>query len=145
VGLLHRRLKAKTGVKAVYVSIAWVAACVGLPWLAAGRHEIAIWVFGIFLATVGGNLIATNLRDRESPSLRADQMPYLIAARASLVGAIVMTLAGPESLRALVWIPIFEGVTLIQVRSSERYRHLAIDGALLVGALATSVQQHWPS
>ncbi len=35
LGLMHRRLKRRALWKTIYVSAAWVAACVGVPWLAS--------------------------------------------------------------------------------------------------------------
>ena len=49
--------------------------------------------------------------------------------------------APPGALTPLVWIPTAELVALAFFRPTERYGHLAVDGALLAGALATLVHQ----
>jgi hypothetical protein len=137
VGLLHRRLKAVSALKAVYVSLAWVAACVGIPWIASGRYDAGLWVAGILLASLAANLIASNLPDEEAEFVHHSAMLSLRAARGMALLAIGITFAAPAPLRPLVWIPVCEGLVLATFRPTERYGHVAVDGALLIGALAT--------
>jgi len=147
VGLFHRRLKEFTPLKAAYVSIAWVAACVGIPWLASGRADAGPWVASILLASLTANLIASNLRDDEphveEKAAPSGTAPALWLARAMTIFAVAITLAAPEALHPLVWIPVCEGLALANFRPSERYGLIAVDGGLLVGAFATAIHLGW--
>jgi putative Mn2+ efflux pump MntP len=140
VGLLHRRLKAVSALKTLYVSLAWVAACVGMPWLVSERADGGAWLAGILLVSLTANLIASNLRDEEAEVVRESTMPMLWLARAMTVLAIGIATAAPTPLLALGWIPLCEGLALVRFEHSERYGLVAVDGALLLGALATSIQ-----
>ncbi len=159
VGLFHRRLKQAAALKTAYVSLAWVAGCVGIPWLASGHASGGPWIAGILLASLAANLIASNLRDgrgeAREPTDRGDTVPVLGLARGGdtaqvlwlargmAVLAITIALISPAALRALVWIPICEGLTLARFRPTERYGHIAVDGGLLVGALLASIHLEW--
>jgi len=153
VGLLHRRLKKVAALKAAYVSLAWVAACVGIPWLASesGRDGPGPWLACVLFASLTANLIASNLRDdegqgkaeAEADTVRGSRRSALWIARTMAILAIVVTLAAAAPLRPLVWIPVFEGLALACFRPTERYGQLAVDGALLVGAVATGVHLGW--
>ncbi len=134
LGLLHRRLKGATTVKTLYVSLAWVAACVGMPWLAAGRPAEGAWVAAILGAALAANLILSNLSDPASP--RKDGLPARaswLAGAAVVVGA-ALALVAPGELAPLAWIALAEGGALLARRPGERYRLIFVDGALLVGA-----------
>lgn len=166
VGLLHRRLKhfvpfagraagraepasralsgpgavsgtdSRSTFKALYVSLAWVAICVGVPWLEAGGGRPGA-IAGVLLAALFANLVASNLRDDEAPLLAGPPQRTLMAARgAALAGALLAGL-GPDGLTPLIWIPLAEWGALAAFRRSERYGLLVVDGALLVGALAS--------
>ena len=142
VGLFHRRIKQRPALKALYVSTSWAGACVGLPWLASDFHPLGSWVAPVFLASLAANLIASNLRDNEvMASMRSEggHNKVLWAARGFLLLAMGCALLGPNPIAALVWIPLTEGLALIRFRPTERYGHLAVDGGLLIGALATTV------
>jgi hypothetical protein len=140
IGLLHRRLKVLPALKTAYVSLAWVAACVGMPWLASGQADGGAWLAGILLASLTANLIASNLPNDEAGAVGGSAMSTLWLARAMTVLAIGIALAAPAPLLALVWIPLSESLALARFDNTERYRLVAVDGALLVGAFATSVQ-----
>lgn len=147
VGFFHRRLKQGAAWKAAYVSIAWVAACVGMPWLASGRGDAGPWLATILLASLAGNLIASNLRDDDGAFARriaaGDSLVALWIARAMFMLAFAITLAAPAALLPLAWIPVCEGLALAYYQPTERYGHLAIDGGLLVGALIALIQLGW--
>lgn len=66
IGLLHRRIKRVAALKAAYVSLAWAAICVGIPWLAAGRPAAGVWVAAGVIPVLAANLVASNLRDDET-------------------------------------------------------------------------------
>jgi len=143
VGLFHRRMKQSPALKAIYVSVCWVAACVGLPWLASPDTRLGAWVAGLFLATLTANLIASNLRDDEVIQVSGGHRTILWAARGFSMLSIAVAFAGPAEILPLVWIPCCEGLVLFRFRPTERYGHLAVDGALLLGALATSTHLLW--
>jgi 4-hydroxybenzoate polyprenyltransferase len=138
VGLLHRRMKRYPTIKAFYVSASWVAAVVGLPWIAS-NSALGIWVAGVFFASLAANVIASNLRDDEVISVSGGHNTILWAARGFIVLALAIAIAAPDRLFALAWIPFCEGLALLFFRPTERYGHLVIDGALLAGALAASI------
>ena len=147
VGLLHRRLKDVEALKTAYVSLAWVGACVGLPWLASGYNPGGPWVAGILVASLAANLIASNLRDQEAgveeQNAHSAMAPRLWIARAMAVFAVGISLVAPAPLHSLVWIPVCEGLALAYFRPTERYGHIAVDGGLLIGAFATSIHLRW--
>lgn len=144
IGLFHRRMKGVAALKATYVSLAWVAACVGMPWVASGYENAGPWLAGILLASLAANLIASNLRDEEAgvggEIGGRHTLPGLWIARAMTLLAIGITLAAPTPLLPLLWIPVCEGLTLACFRPTERYGQIAVDGGLLLGALATAIQ-----
>jgi hypothetical protein len=142
VGLLHRRMKRYPTIKAFYVSASWVAAAAGLPWIAS-NNALGIWVAGIFFASLAANLIASNLRDGEVINVSGGHSTILWAARGFILLALAIAFASPDRLLALAWIPFCEGLALLFFRPTERYGHLVIDGALLVGALTTSIHYLW--
>jgi len=142
VGLFHRRIKERPALKATYVSVAWAGACVGLPWLASHFHPLGPWVAGVFLPSLAANLIASNLRDNEVMTIMPGEggpNKRLWAARGFLLVAINCAAFGPAPMRALVWIPLTEGLVLMRFWPTERYGHLAVDGGLLIGALAAAL------
>jgi len=143
VGLFHRRLKEIPALKATYVAFAWVAACVGLPWIASGRETAGLWIAGILFASLAANLIASNLRDQMATVATTvapgNPAATLWVARAIAILGIGLTLAAPASLRPIVWIPVCEGLALAFFRPTERYSQIAVDGALLIGGFTTSI------
>jgi 4-hydroxybenzoate polyprenyltransferase len=142
LGFFHRRLKEFAALKAAYVSTSWVAICVGIPWIASGREAAGLWATAILLPTLAANLIASNLRDGEAHalSLRSRSLgANLWIARAGTAIALAIAFLAPDGLESLAWIPFFEGLALMGFRPTERYGHLVVDGAFLVGALATCI------
>ncbi|MEM9176613.1 MAG: hypothetical protein AAGC67_15420 [Myxococcota bacterium] len=139
VGLLHRRLKRAPAWKSIYVSLSWTGICVGLPWLAApdATAESAAALALVLFPTFWANLVASNLRDDEAALRPA---PALRFARAALVFALAAAWLVPTDLAPLAWLPVFEFLALARFRATEHYGHLAVDGALLAGALATHLQ-----
>ena len=135
LGLLHRRLKRLPALKSLYVSIAWTGICVGLPWLAAptATASDAVALTAVLFPTFWANLVASNLRDDEA-AVRPTRA--LALARIALVLALAAALVS-DTLAPLAWIPAFELLALATFRPTEHYGHLAVDGALLAGGLAT--------
>lgn len=129
-GLLHRRLKRFAIAKPVYVGAAWLAVTAGIPALSAPDRAVVPWVAAVYAATLGANLIASDLRD-ETPN------PSLLAATRALAAiAILVALVGPAAVTPLAAVPAAELVALAFFRPSEHYTLVALDGALLAGSLA---------
>ena len=135
VGLLHRRLKRSNTLKSVYVTIAWVAICVGIPATTDWNVKVFAWVAAIVGAAIAGNLVASNLTGEPGSQSPRGSSPGLGLARGFAVcGSLVCWLAPPE-VAPLGWIPFAEAGALLFFRASEYYDHLAVDGALFAGAL----------
>lgn len=140
IGLLHRRLKQDVRFKVAYVAAAWTAACVGLPWLARGgaddegRGAVA-WSLLFVGAALTANLIAANLRDGKRGAASGSPDAGLALARSVTIAAVSIAGLAPEDVAPLAWIPAAEAAALWFHRESERFAHLAVDGALLLGAL----------
>ncbi len=141
IGLLHRRLKGWASLKTLYVSAAWVAICAGLPGIITGFDARVGWLASVLFLSFSANLIASNVRDAESHWLRERPESLLRLARGMAVLGIGVALLSPSELRCLVWIPLAESLALGFFRPSEHYGELAVDGALLVGALAALAHQ----
>ncbi|MCA9505288.1 MAG: hypothetical protein KC616_19510 [Myxococcales bacterium] len=140
LGLLHRRLKHVPAAKTLYVSAAWTAACVGIPWLSVGVGARGGAVVAVLLPTLVANLIASNLRDGEAQLLRAHPGRVLDLARGAAGLGVAAALFGPSPVPALAWIPVAQLGALVGFRAEERYGHVAVDGALFVGAVASWLQ-----
>lgn len=119
-GLLHRRLKHFPVAKPLYVAAAWVAVTAGIPALASPGAEGNPWVLAVYGAAIGANLLASNTSPRPGLALAA-------------LGTAVALLA-PRPLPPLAVIPALQLAVLLRYRDSERYRLIALDGALLMGA-----------
>jgi len=151
LGLLHRRLKQSVPWKIGYVALAWTAACVGIPWLwgvegPEGRPGAAtVWAAILVGATLVANLIASNLREGKLCGLHLPGRPEaaMLVARCALLVSVVAAVFAPDSMSPLAWIPASEAVALAFFRPTERYGHLAVDGALLVGAVGAIAQASW--
>lgn len=146
IGLGHRRLKSVPSLKVAYVATTWTAACVGIPALdamGASSDPAAIVHAGVFVALFVGtglvsNLIASNLR---ADKRRDNGWP--IASSLAVAGAIAATgiafaPLAPAATAPLAAIPAAEGIALLRFRASERYAHLAVDGALAIGAIVAA-------
>jgi hypothetical protein len=134
IGLIHRRIKRAAALKTLYVSLAWIGVCVGIPWLAAGRPESGIWVAAIILPILFANLVVSNLRDDETQLFR--DRPVLVIRLAlafTLLGLLVVAISPPR-LVAFSWLALAEGAAILCYRPGERYGLIVVDGALWVGA-----------
>jgi len=140
VGLLHRRLKTHPVLKTGYVSLAWVAGCVGIPWLAADRPDEGLWLAGSLLAVLIANLIASNLRDAETHPLPARPETILSIALAATALAMTVALLAPGTAVVAGWIALLECLALAGFRAEERYGLIVVDGALLAGSLLAWLQ-----
>jgi hypothetical protein len=137
VGLLHRRLKQIAALKTLYVSVAWTAVCVGLPWSAFGGRRalpLVLQLSAILLPCFWANLIASNLRDAETSWLRDRPRPVIAIAAAIATLGLMVALAGAAPGRVLAWVPAALLLALAGYRPSELYGHLVVDGALLGGS-----------
>jgi 4-hydroxybenzoate polyprenyltransferase len=142
IGLFHRRLKEHAALKTLYVSLAWVASCVGIPWLAAGRPPDGPWLAGILWLVLTANLIASDLRDDETQLPSARPRTILAIGLACTMAALALALMAPAPMAAVAWIALVEGLALVGFRAGERYGLLVIDGALLAGSACALLHLH---
>ena len=135
IGLLHRRLKGSDPLKSIYVSLSWVCVCVAIPAITHWNGPRFAWVAAVFLAAIGANLLASNSVDTLPGRGQRPRDSILACARVLAgVGVLIAWLA-PPPLMPLGWIPLAEAFALAFFRPDEYFEHLAVDGALLVGAL----------
>ena len=130
LGLLHRRLKRVPYAKPAYITTAWLVVVVGLPASLAPSVAHAIPVAAVLGLSIAANVIASNLRDRESHSPRA----ALHIARGLATAGVIAALLSPDPVTPLVGVPALTFAALLRRRLTERYGLLVVDGALLVGA-----------
>ena len=134
IGLLHRRIKKASALKALYVTVAWVGVCIGIPWVAAGRPQLGLWIAAILSPILCANLILSNLRDDETQLLRGrPEIVLRVAVGMTVLGAFLAVMA-PQRLLPFGWIALAELLAVLGFRRGERYGLLVIDGALLAGA-----------
>jgi hypothetical protein len=148
VGLFHRRLKQSVPWKIGYVAVAWTAACVGVPWLGGadtGDVGRAIWAVLVIGSSLLANLVASNLREGKAHRWppRCPSNASIAVARLAAIGGVAAALAAPDPIAPLAWIPAAEAVALSFFRPTERYGHLAVDGALFIGALLATLHGAW--
>jgi hypothetical protein len=136
LGLLHRRLKRFAVGKPLYITAAWVTVVVGLPAALADAPRHGVPVAALLAATILANAIASNVRDDEAVAAALGPGVPLGIARGCALAGVGIALAAP-SLRALLPIPLATLVALAAFRPGERYGHVGVDGALLLGALAS--------
>ncbi len=138
VGLLHRRIKANRVRTLAYVTGCWVAIVVGLPALLAGPDiETARLVgttAGLALA-IGSNAIASQLRGVRFDSNAAIR---LRGARRAALASCAICLAVP-GVRSVAMVGAATWIGVLFFRSDERYGLVALDGALLVGAIGAAL------
>jgi len=139
LGLLHRRLKHAAYLKSMYVTGAWLAVVVGLPWSTAPQASQPGWVLACVGSAILANAIASNLRDAEAGAARIGATRALAIARSVAVLGIATALLAPPEARGLAALPGAMLVVLLRFRPTERYGLFQVDGALLVGALLALV------
>ncbi|MBW2385632.1 MAG: hypothetical protein JRG92_18530 [Deltaproteobacteria bacterium] len=132
LGLWHRRLKGRAPWKVLYVAAAWLGVVVGLPVVAGGGAALRplAAVLAALGVTIAANLLASDLR--EHSLTRARQRDLAIARALAIAGTLFCLL--DRRTWALIPIPLFEALSLLGFRTSERYGLVVVDGALLVGA-----------
>ncbi|MAE94274.1 MAG: hypothetical protein CL910_06400 [Deltaproteobacteria bacterium] len=137
-GLLHRRLKHLLLAKPIYLTAAWAGVVVGMPAAhdPAARH--VVWVALIVAGTVTSNVVLSNLRDDEGAAARLGHRRALAVAAINLLPVAALALLGPVAVRPLVLLPLFMAGDGAGFRPSEHYGALAVDGALLAGALGAA-------
>lgn len=141
-GLLHRRLKSARIFKTVYITAAWVTVVVGLPALSLrttgpGGHERWAWCVAALAPALLANVIASNVRDAENAGGPAGARRSLRIGLAMCGVGAAASLCGPADIRPLAAIPLCVAASLAAFRPTERYGLVVVDGALLVGALAS--------
>lgn len=136
IGLLHRRLKERVLFKAGYVTAVWVVVVVGLPAIAArpAASDVA-WAGALLGPALLANAIAFNVRDEEAlVRFLGPRRALAIATGWASLGLGLAAFA-PRALQPLAAVALATLVSLLGFRRGERYAHVAVDGALLVGAL----------
>jgi hypothetical protein len=143
LGLLHRRLKRFALGKPFYITAAWVAVVVGLPAALGDDPRQLGLVAALLAATILANAIASNVRDDEAvAAVLGPALPLRIARGCALAGVLLAALA-PPAVRPLLPIPLATLAALAAFRPGERYGHVVVDGALLLGALGSSALLRW--
>jgi hypothetical protein len=139
LGLLHRRIKHIPFGKSVYITVCWLAVVVGLPVaIDAGVRDVG-WVLAITASAVFANAVASNLRDIDVATAHFGSGPALGAARSCAMIGSALALVAPAAVRPLVAVPLATLLVLISFRRGERYGLVAVDGALLVGAMVAII------
>ncbi|MEM7410585.1 MAG: hypothetical protein AAF430_10165 [Myxococcota bacterium] len=137
LGLFHRRLKRHRWWKPFYISGAWTAVTVGLP-IAGVESVVDVgWAAAIIGTTIFANVVASNLRDGEAVTARYGPAVPLRLARGSALLGLLLALLAPDPLLPLAFVPWTTAVVLLPFSPGERYGLVAVDGALLLGALGT--------
>jgi len=139
LGFGHRRVKHLAFAKSSYITLAWVCVVVVFPAVALPGAADVAWAALVVAAAVQANAIASNVRDLEAAVARIGSGPALRLARLGAGLGVVAALLAPEPVRPLVCVPAVTGLTLLRFDPSEVYGLVFVDGALLVGALATLV------
>lgn len=141
-GVAHRRIKRVEWAKPLYLTGSWTAVSVGLPAAAASERALApldlarlALVAGIVGASVQANVILSNLRDAEGIAGRLGARRARWLAASCCAAALALALLGPPPVRPLAALPLALGAAVAAYRRGERYGALAVDGALLLGAL----------
>ena len=141
-GLLHRRLKGRSGRAWLYVALAWTGVTAGLPALLLISHagvaiRLATLGLGLFLA-LGSNALASEQRglvyDAQAASTLRRSRRW--AAAATVVPLVMPGPAGMAALGATMWLAV------AFFRPTERYGLIVLDGALLVGALLAAASMN---
>ena len=138
LGLFHRRIKHLTFGKTAYITTAWVAVVVVVP-AAIDPDATAIgWAAAFAASAIFANAIACDIRDREVAAALLGERRALFVARACAAGGCLLGLVAPAPARSLVALPLATLLVLLPFRPSERYGLVAVDGALLAGALVAA-------
>jgi 4-hydroxybenzoate polyprenyltransferase len=137
LGLFHRRLKRHAWWKPFYVAGAWTAVAVGLPAVGSEAPRHVGWVTLVVAATILANVVASNLRDDEAPSARFGPGVPLRLARGLALAALAAALLAPTPVRPLFLVPLATLAALAPFHPGELYGLVTVDGALLLGALAS--------
>jgi hypothetical protein len=135
VGLLHRRLKRLGMLKAIYLTLAWLAVVVGLPALEAARPRDLGWALAFLGTALFANAMASNVRDGEAAAAHFGPARVLRVARLLAAGGSALGVAAPAAVAPLAAVPLVTLGALLRFRGGERYGLLVVDGALLAGAL----------
>jgi 4-hydroxybenzoate polyprenyltransferase len=134
-GLAHRRLKRFAFAKPFYLVGAWLLVVVGVPACMAPDPERIGWTTAVLGTAILANAIASNLRDPEAGAARNDPARALAIARLLALLGVAAAAIAPAAVRSLAPVPAATLLALLLFRSTERYGLVAVDGALLGGAL----------
>jgi hypothetical protein len=142
IGITHRNLKHFQTAKIAYIAISWVCVVVGLPATLSPLTQQLPWVTLIMAMTMTGNVIAFNVRDPRTNAAqiaRARPPRAIFHARACAALGVAFGIFAPAPAERLIAIPTLTLIALLAYRPTERFAPVAMDGALLVGALITIV------
>ena len=139
LGLAHRRVKHLAFAKSSYITLAWVCVVVVFPAVALGAARDVVWVALVIGAAVQAPAIASNVRDLEAAVPRIGSGPALRLARSASGLGVVLALLAPPPVRALALVPAATGLALLRFQADEGYGLVVVDGALLVGGLASAL------
>jgi hypothetical protein len=134
-GLAHRRLKRFAFAKPFSLVGAWLLVVVGVPACMAPDPERIGWTTAVLGTAILANAIASNLRDPEAGAARNDPARALAIARLLALLGVAAAAIAPAAVRSLAPVPAATLLALLLFRSTERYGLVAVDGALLGGAL----------
>lgn len=139
LGLLHRRLKDRVLFKAGYITAAWIVVVLGLPALTARPDPASVvWVGAVLAPVLLANAISFSVRDEEGlAAVLGRRRSLSIAVGSALVGLGFAALS-PRTVRPLAAIALATLASLLAFRADERYAHVAVDGALVTGALLSA-------
>jgi hypothetical protein len=143
IGITHRRLKHFQSAKIAYIAVSWVCVVVGLPATLSPLTQQLPWVTLIMALTMTGNVIAFNVRDPKTDAGRITRvgLPRAIShARVCAALGVALGIFAPTPADRLIAIPTLTLLALLAYRPTERFAPVALYGALLVGALNTSVR-----
>ncbi len=135
LGLFHRRLKGKRAFLSVfYMTLAWVAVGVGIPWAASADPGSVTAPAGVTALTVGPAIAANLIGSQERGHSPTPQQRFRlrVGGAIALAGCLVPLVAG--TVRPLIAIPLAAWLSLALFQNHERYGLLVLDGALLAGA-----------
>jgi len=93
----------------------------------------------VFLV-VYANAIASNVRDAEAGAARLGLENALRLAQALALASLLLAAAGPPAVRPLLAVPLLTLLSLLAFRPGERYGLIAVDGALLAGAIVAALK-----
>jgi hypothetical protein len=110
---------------------------VGVPVAIERAAAQVAWTASVVALAIFANAVASNVRDAEVAAARFGTRAALQVARGAAAAGVLVGVLAPADIRSLVAVPLATLIVLVPFRRSERYGLIVVDGALLVGALAS--------